>query len=202
MKHSLVTLLSLGALALNSTAAEKKAFVPHPVTATFYISSVECGNCVDSITESVKKVKSVTGVKMEAADGYANISFDTHVSSYHQIAQAVAGATPVHANPYAATLKIKVADYAKGDHAAKIDAVFAKSKEFVTVTPGDKAKGEFTIAFLPLTVDAQKEGPQGWNAGRFGHPIGDPAPKGLGLKMQLVKEGQPAAAPKAAAKKK
>ena len=59
---------------------------------------------------------------------------------------------------------------------------------------------EFEISFLPLTVDASKEGPQGFNGGRFGHPIGDPAPKGLGLKALFVREGVVAA--KAAPKKK
>ncbi|HEY6170431.1 MAG TPA: heavy-metal-associated domain-containing protein [Verrucomicrobiae bacterium] len=201
MKHSLIALFSIAALSASALAAEKKEFVPHPVTATFFISGVECGNCVDAITESVKKVKSVTAVKMDSATGYANISFDTHVSSYHQIAQAIADAPPQHANKYAASLKVKVPDYAKGDNAKKIDAIFAKSATQVRMEATDAAKGDFTLHFLPLAVDAKKEGPQGWNAGKFGHPIGDPAPNGLGLKFLQVKEGQ-AAAPKAAPKKK
>jgi copper chaperone CopZ len=195
-------MLCLGALVLNSTAAEKKEFVPHPVTTTFYISNVDCGRCVDTISESVKKVKSVTGVKMDAATGYANISFDTHVSSAHQIAQAVAEAAPVHGQPYVATLKMRVADYAKAGNAAKVDGVFAKRKDWVNVETTDQAKGEFVIHFLPLKVDKSKEGPQGWNPGNFGHAVHDPAPKGLGLAFALLKEGQeaPATAKKGAAK--
>ena len=202
MKLQLTTLLCLGAITLNSTAAEKKEFIPHPVTTTFYISGVECGNCVDAISESVKKVKSVTAVNMEAATGYANISFDTHVSSAHQIAQAVADAVPVHGKPYAATLKMHVPDYAKAGNAAGVDGVFAKRKDWVNVETTDKAKGEFVIHFLPLKVDKSKEGPQGWNPGHFGHAVHDPAPKGLGLAFALSKEGQAAPAAKAAAKKK
>jgi copper chaperone CopZ len=189
MKSTLAGLTAVLALAVPSLAAEKKEVVPHPVTATFYIDHVQCSSCVDAITESLKQVKSVTAVKMNPADGYANISFDTHVSSYHQIAQAVAAAAPQHDDKYVASLKFKVADYPKADNAAKIDAVFAKSKDQVKVEPTDKAKGEFVLHFLPLAVDAKKEGPQGWNAGKFGHPIGDPAPKGLGLKFVLNREG-------------
>ena len=36
-------------------------------------------------------------------------------------------------------------------------------------------------------VDKTQPGPQGWNAGRFGHPIHDAAPKGLGLDFQILK---------------
>ena len=202
MKQSFISLFYLVALALNSTAAEKKGFVPHPTTATFYISNVECGRCVDAISESVRKVKSVTAVKMDAATGYANISFDTHVSSAHQIAQAVADATPVHGQPYAATLKMRVADYAKAGNAAKVEGVFEKRKDWVKVETTDPAKGEFEIRFLPLKVDKSKEGPQGWNPGHFGHAVHDPAPKGLGLAFALLKEGEDSPAAKAAPKKK
>jgi copper chaperone CopZ len=196
-------LLALIATALTAAAAEKKEFVPHPVTQTFYISGVECGACVDAISQSVSRVKSVTAVKMDPADGYANISFDTHVSSAHQIAQAIADAAPVHGKPYAATLKMSVPAYAQDGNAAKVDAVFAKRAEWVKVETADKAKGAFVIHFLPLKVDKAKTTPQGWNPGHFGHPVHDPAPKGLGLAFALVKEGQPApAAAKKAAKKK
>ena len=92
MKNLLPALLCFCASGLAAFAAEKKEFIPPPVTATFYIANVQCGSCVDAITESVKKVKSATEVKMNPSDGYAQISFDTHVSSYHQIAQAVADA--------------------------------------------------------------------------------------------------------------
>jgi copper chaperone CopZ len=199
MKTTPLLAAALLCLGLGARAAEKQEIVPHPVTATFYIDHVQCSSCVDAITESVKNVKSVTAVKMDPAQGYANISFDSHVSSYHQIAQAIGDADPQHGTKYTPSLKFKVTDYAKGENAAKVDAVFAKSKEQVSVEVTDKTKGEFTLKFLPLKVDASKEGPQGWNAGKFGHPIGDEAPKGLGLKFVMNREG---AAVPAAAKKK
>jgi copper chaperone CopZ len=184
--HALVT------LGIPAIAAEPAAFKPHPVTATFYISGVHCGGCVDAITGSLQRVKSVTGSSLEAGSPYANVSFDTHVASYHQIAQAIANTQPMHGEPYTTTLKFKVPDYAKGDNAKQVDAVFAKSASQVRVECTDRTKGEFTLHFLPLKVDKTRQGPQGWNAGKFGHPIHDPAPKGLGLAFALVKEGQAA----------
>lgn len=190
MKAILPVSLALFALIASASAAEQKAVVPNPVTATFYIVNVQCGSCVDAITESVKKVPSVTKVEGLTGDsGFAQISFDNHASSYHQVAQAISDATPVHGDKYAATLRLKVPDYAKGDNAAKVDEIFAKHKADVKVVTKDKAKGEFEIQFLPLKVDKEKKVPQGWNAGKFGHPIHDDAPKGLGLSFQIVKEG-------------
>ncbi|MFA6546872.1 MAG: heavy-metal-associated domain-containing protein [Limisphaerales bacterium] len=202
MKNQIITLLALGALTFTAPAAEKKAPEPHPTTQTFFVSGVQCDACVGNITESIRKVKSVTKVEgLTSGSGYVNVSFDSHRDSFHQVAQAIAAATPAHSQKYAATMKIKIPDYAKGDNAAKVDGVFAKSKDTVTVKTIDKDKGEFEISFLPLTVDAGKESPQGWNGGRFGHPIHDAPPKGLGLAFSIVREGAPAAA-KAPAKKK
>jgi copper chaperone CopZ len=201
MKTSLLSLSIIAALAFTASAAEKKAVTPHPTTQTFYIANVECDTCVANITESIKKVKSVTKVeKLTPTSGYANVSFDSHADSFQQIAQAIADATPAKGKKYAATMKLRVPDYAKGDNAAKVDAIFAKSAAFVKVEATDKEKGEFLMSFLPLTVDPKKTGPQGWNGGRFGHPIHDPPPKGLGLTFSIVREGAPAG--KAAAKKR
>lgn len=206
MKRSLISLLSLSLLAFAASAAEKKAAAtkapePHPTTQTFYVANVQCETCVGNITDSIHKVKSVTKVEgLTPGSGYVNVSFDSHADSYHQIAQAIADAPPAHGEKYVPTMKFRVPDYAKGDNATKVDAVFAKSKDFVKVDATDKAKGEFVMSFLPLKVDASKTGPQGWNGGRFGHPIHDPAPKGLGLAFSIVREGATVA--KAPAKNK
>jgi copper chaperone CopZ len=201
MKNSFLSLLIITALAFTVSAAEKAAYKPAPVTLTFFVSNVECDNCVANITESIQKVKSVTKVeKLTPKSGYVNVSFDAHADSYQQIAQAIADATLAHGKKYAATMKIRVPDYAKEDNAAKVDAIFAKSSAFVKVEVTNKEKGEFLMSFLPLTVDAKKTGPQGWNGGRFGHPIHDAPPKGLGLVISFVREGVTPVKP--AAKKK
>jgi copper chaperone CopZ len=201
MKTSIISLFVAPAIILSASAAEKKAVEPHPTPQTFYISNVECAACVANVTASIKKVKSVTKVDgLTPKSGYANVSFDSHADSFQQIAQAIADATPAHGKKYAATMKLRVPDYAKGDNAAKVDAIFAKSSAFVKVEATNREKGEFLMSFLPLKVDASKTGPQGWNGGRFGHPIHDPPPKGLGLTFGIAREGAPAG--KAAAKKK
>jgi copper chaperone CopZ len=201
MKNSLLSLCIITALVFTASAAEKAAYKPAFTTQTFFVANVECDNCVANITESLKKVKTVTKVeKLTPTSGYVNVSFDAHTDSFQQIAQAIADATPAKGKKYAATMKLRIPDYAKGDNAAKVDAIFAKSKDFVKVEATDKEKGEFVMCFLPLTVDPKKTGPQGWNGGRFGHPIHDAPPKGLGLAISFVREGAPAG--KAAPQKK
>lgn len=196
MKPAIVALLCFGAFASPSFAAEPAPVKPHPVTLTFFISGMECAACEAFICQSVQQVKSVTGITVDQLGGYANVSFDTHVSSAHQIAQAVADAVPVHGRPYEATMKVRVPDYAKDGNAARVDAVFARRADWVKVETLDKAKGDFLIRFQPLKADKSKSGPQGWNPGHFGHAVHDPAPKGLGLGFTLVKEGQTAAGKK------
>ena len=119
------------------------------------------------------------------------MSFDSHVVSFHQIAQAIAYANGDNAKPCETTIKIKVPEYAEGDNAAKVDAVFKKLDTKVKIEATNKEKGEFVVKFLPLKIEADKKGPQGFNGGQLGHPIHDPAPKGLGLKFSIVKEPLP-----------
>jgi copper chaperone CopZ len=190
MNRPLAALASLSLLATTAFAADKPGVTPHPVTLTFLISGMECGGCTAMISQSVNQVKGVTNVDLEIIGGCGNISFDTHVASAHQIAQAIADALPVHGKPFAAALRFRVPDYAKEGNAAKVDAVFAKRKGWVEVEAVDRAKGEFVAHFLPLKIDEKKPGPQGWNPGHFGHAIHDPSPKGLGLAFALVADGQ------------
>lgn len=197
MKSSFLAFLCLTALSVSAPVAEKKAPEPHPATATFFIANVECGECLGSITDSLKKVRSFTGVTGLTSDsGYANVSFDSHVNSYHEIANAIATAAPAHGKAYEPTLKLRIPDYAKGENAAGVDKVFAKQAANVKVEATDRAKGEFVVHFLPLKLDPAKNAPQGFNGGAFGHPIHDAPPKGLGLTFGIVREG----AAKAAAK--
>jgi copper chaperone CopZ len=188
-----IPLFAAGAL----TAAEQTPLAPaapHPTTQTYYISNVSSDKDAASITESLQKVKSVTKVEsLTPKSGYANISFDSHVVSYHQVAQAIMDAEPQNGKKHEVTMKVRVPDYTKDDNATKVDEVFAKQKSDVRVECVDKEKGEFVMHFLPLKTDPSKNGPQGFNGGKFGHPIHDPAPKGLGLAFSIVREGAPKA---------
>jgi len=192
MKTSLLVLLGLASFAISAPVAEKKAPEPHPTTVTFYIANVECGECLASITDSLKKVRSFTGFTGLSPDsGHANISFDSHANSYHEIANAIATAAPAHGKAYVPTIKLKVPAYATGDNAANVDKVFSKQAANVKVEATDRAKGEFVVHFLPLKLDTAKNSPQGFNGGAFGHPIHDAPPKGLGLEFAIVREGAP-----------
>lgn len=190
MKKLLLPAL-LAALVLPARAAEpaKAAGKPAPVSATFYITEVKCSSCVSSIDESLRKLPTVTKIEnLSENTGFAIVTFDPQTVSYHQVAQAVFAAAPVHGDPYVATLKFTIPDYAKADNAAKVDAIFAKHKSNVRVELKNKNRGEFLLSFEPLAASAGKKGPQGWNLDQFVSAIQEPAPKGLGLAFEVASE--------------
>lgn len=193
-----VALLGLG---VTAWAAEKKAAPgpnePAPSTRTFFIAGVSSEADVKAVTAAAMKVKSVTSVvDLTPASGFANIAFDHHAVTHQQIAQAI-----LEAGAYQVSFKFIVPDYAKEGNAAKIDAVFARFAKLVAIEPLDKAKNLFVIRFLPFTATAAKPMGNGFNFGHIAHPIIDPAPKGMGLRIQQVNEGslaRPAAGKKKA----
>lgn len=190
VKNLLLTVL-LAAFILPVHAADKAkpAAKGTPVTATFYITEVKCSSCASSIDESLRKLPTVTKVDdLSENTGFAVITFDPAVVSHHQVAQAIFASAPVHGDPYVAALKFTIPDYAKGDNAAKVDAVFAKHKNDVRVELKNKARGEFLLQFEPLRVDGGKKGPQGWTLDAFRTSIAEPAPKGLGLAFMVASE--------------
>jgi copper chaperone CopZ len=153
---------------------------PSPQTRTFFIEGVKSDPDVKVIMDSVMKVKSVTKVEgLSSSSGLANISFDHHAVTHQQIAQAIADA-----GPFKASFRFSIPEYAA--NAEKIDALFAKLKDEVTIDYTNKEKGEFTLHFLPLKSGESGPHGTGFNFGKIGHPITDPSPKGLGLKMTSV----------------
>lgn len=190
MKRILLPTLLAAALlpALAADKAKPAAAKGAPINATFYITEVKCSSCASSIDESLRKLPTVTKVDdLSENTGFAIITFDPAVISHHQVAQAVFAAAPVHGDPYVATLKFSIPDYANGDNAAKVDAVFAKHKSDVRVELKNKARGEFLLSFEPLRADGKK-GPQGWTLDAFRAAIAEPAPKGLGLAFEVKSE--------------
>ncbi len=182
----LVALLGVG---VTAWAAEKKAAPgpnePAPSTRSFFITGVTSESDVKAVSAAVLKVKSVTSVvDLTPTSGLANIAFDHHAVTHQQIAQAI-----LDAGAYQVAFKFIVADYAKDGNAPKIDAVFARLAKLVTIEPLDKTRNLFVIRFLPFTATGVKPLGDGFNFGHIAHPIGDPAPKGLGLRIQQVNEG-------------
>lgn len=189
MNNCPAALALLCLLAVEASAADKPPSKTDPVTLTFYVAGVECPSCVYIVNQSISDIKNVTDVAVsQGIENYANVSFDPHAVSAHQIAQAIVDAIPLHGRPYEPSLRIRVPDYAKNGNASRVDAVFARWKQWVDVTLADKAKGEFVVHFLPLKVDKSKQGPQGWNLGHFIQAMQDPPPRGLGLSFVLERE--------------
>ena len=190
MKNLLLPAL-LAALLLPVRAADqaKPAAKAAPTTATFYITEVKCSSCAASIDESLRKLPTVTKIAdLSENTGFAIVTFDPQAVSYHQVAQAVFAAAPVHGDAYVASLKFIIPAYSKGDNAAKVDAIFAKHKSNVRVELKNKARGEFALFFEPLAVKAGTKGPQGWNLDQFVSAIQSPAPNGLGLTFEVKGE--------------
>lgn len=183
MKNLLLIALFAG-LPLNVPAADAPKSAAGKVTATFYINEVKCSTCASALEESLRKLPSVSKVdNLSESSGLANVTFDPKTVSYHQVAQAVFATDPVHSNPYIATLKFSIDSYAKGDNAAKVDAILAKHKSEVRAELKNKAKGEFVLFFEPLKVSAAKKGPQGWNFDEFAAAV-----QAAGLKVTLASE--------------
>lgn len=178
----------LAAFALPLAAAEPAKPAAAKVTATFYINEVKCSSCVNAIDESLRKLPTVTKVdNLSESTGLANVTFDPKTVSYHQVAQAIFATAPVHSDPYIASLKFTISDYAKAGNAAKVDAIFAQHKSNVRVEVKNKANGEFALFFEPLAATGKK-GPQGWNLDQFVSAIQEPAPKGLGLTLEVASD--------------
>jgi copper chaperone CopZ len=182
---SSAVLVCMLAVACVSRAADAKdeAYAPHTPTLIFYMSDVFGPKDADAIRASLVKLPSVRMVNVNAARGYAQVRFDSHVVSYHQVAQSIADAGAALGKKLDPRLKIRVPEYAQAGNAAKVDAVLAGKRlnQRVTFQPLDKSKGEFLIHFLPLKADPAAPGPQGFNGGHINHPIHDPPPRGLGL---------------------
>jgi copper chaperone CopZ len=158
---------------------------PSPSTRTFFIDGVKAESDVKAIVAAASRVKSVNAVvDLTAASGFANISFDHHAVTHQQIAQAI-----MDAGAYQVSFQFIVPDYAKNGNAPKIDAVFARVAKRVRIEPLDRAKGHFAIRFLPFTPEPGQPQGMGFNFGHIAHPIVDPAPKGMGLRIQQVAEG-------------
>ena len=131
----------------------------------------------------MQRLKSATTVEVNTNRSYTRIRFDSHVVSYHQVAQAVAEAGKSIGKNYDPYLVFIVSEYARSNNAAGVDAIFAGKRlnTRVHVSPLDKSHGEFSVHFLPLKVDPTVNAPQGFNGGHLHHPISDPPPHGLGL---------------------
>jgi copper chaperone CopZ len=177
MKPMLIFAASLGLIVpslacADENASDDEAYRPHTPTLIFYLSGIADQMDVDTILSCVKKLPSVRKVNVNIARGYAQVRFDSHVVSYHQVGQALADAGAAVGKKFEPRLKITIPEYSQGDNAAKVDAVLAGKRlnQRVRVEPLDKTKGEFHVYLLPLELDPAETGPQGFNVSVRSNP--------------------------------
>ncbi len=167
----------------SATADLPEVRQPHTPTLVFYLTGVNGQKDADAIRNSVQKLKSASTVAVNTNQSYACIRFDSHVVSYHQVAQSVTDAGDALGKKYDPYLEFSVPQYSVSNNAAKVDAIFAGKRlnTRVKVSPLDKSAGKFAIHFQSLTIVTNESSPQGFNGGHLHHPISDPPPRGLGL---------------------
>ena len=178
---TLVLMPKMGLAADEETSDQP--YKPHTPTLIFYLSGADGQKDMDAIRASVGKLSSASTLEVNTTRSFARVRFDSHVVSYHQVAQAIADAGKTLGKNYDTYLIFSVPAYGLSDNAAKVDAIFAGKRlnTRVLVKPLDKTKGVFSIHFLPLEFDPNAPSPQGFNGGHLHHPISDPPPRGLGL---------------------
>ena len=166
------------------------AYQPHTPTLIFYLSNATRPEDAEAIRASVQKLASVKKINADTDRGFVQVRFDSHVVSFHQVAEAIAAAGILLGKKYDPRLRIRVPEYSQAANAAKVDAIFAGKRlnQRVKVEPVDKTKGDFIVHFLPLQIPAGGTGPQGFNGGHLNHPIHDPPPRGLGLTCTYAAE--------------
>jgi copper chaperone CopZ len=188
----LVVFLGVTAVGLAPSAQEKKVGKRPPVTLTYYLPGIAAANERAALRTALEKVKSMKTVVVAPGGEWVTVQFDSHVVSYHEVAQAITDAGAALGKQYAPRLKLQVPEYARNDNASKVDAIFAKKRlnQRVRIESVDKSKGAFVLHFLPLQRDPEETGPQGFNGGHLNHPIHDAPPQGLGLVLIYVTEGK------------
>ncbi len=173
-----------GAAAAVPAAADagEDATAPHTPTLVFYLAELTTAGGA-AMRTALAALPSARLVAVDAGRGCVRVRFDSHVVSFHQVAQALSDAGAAIGQPAAPRLVIAIPGYALEGHAAAVDAILAGKRlnQRVALSPIDRARGLFAIAFLPLAPDAQASGPQGFNGGHLHHPLHDPPPRGLGL---------------------
>ncbi|MBX7209123.1 MAG: heavy-metal-associated domain-containing protein [Verrucomicrobiaceae bacterium] len=174
----------------SSIAGETSASKPQQKTLTFFVSVTECPSCAYMVGSSINAVKGVSDVDVhQGTESQVFVTFDPKAVTVHQIAQSVADAIGLHGKPYEAALKLRIPDYMKQGNAARVDAVFAKNKQWIDVETVDRPTGEFIIRFRPLKLDAAKKGPQGWDLATLEAGLREIADRGTVLEFEFDQGG-------------
>lgn len=188
MKQLLLITASICSLGVTHASDAK----PELAHRTFFISGLECGSCVYMAQQALTETAGVTNVEVvQMLDSYAKVAYDPKKLTEHQIAQAVREAIPLHGMPYLASLKLLIPAYAEAGNAAKVNALFAGWKKWLTIEVMDEREGELVIHFEPLPKTEGVNEPQGWSLAQLEQALRAPAPKGLGLDYRVAKHDDP-----------
>lgn len=180
---------AVAAAAPDPAGAADDATAPHTPTLVFYLAQLTSAG-VEAMRTALAALPTARLVATDTGRGCVRVRFDSHVVSFHQVAQALSDAGAAIGQPAAPRLVIAIPDYAQDGHAAPVDALLAGKRlnQRVALSLIDRARGLFAIAFLPLAAEAQVGGPQGFNGGHLHHPLHDPPPRGLGLACSYLAE--------------
>jgi copper chaperone CopZ len=190
---SFVVLAGTSASAASQDGTKVQVKEGHRVRLIYYLTGAETAKEADSVIAAVKALPTVTSATANLERGYLKVSFDSHELSYHQVAQAIAEAGSSSGKNYDPRVVISVPDYAKPEIAPKIQAIFddPKLRPWVKIELIDAAKGLFFVHFLPLKVDPNQSGTQGFNGGYLTHPIHMAPPVGMALPFKYAAEDAP-----------
>lgn len=158
---------------------------------TLYLSGVECPGCASSVNHAISQLKGVGEVVSgQWVDDFVNVTFDPGVVTVHQLAHAVSEAIPLHGVPYQAFLKLTLPDYAREGNDRKVDALLQGWSEWADIEVLDRGKGQFALKFKPLKPGVQA-GPQGMALEKVIEDVTAPAPKGIGLRLEIAAAKEP-----------
>lgn len=188
MKRSYSLCIAFALLAGVSTATDKAK----PAKTVFHVSGLECGGCVYSVQSTLSQTPGVSEAEViQGFEGTATVSYDPAVISEHQIAQAVRESPMVHGTPYLAAMKLRIRGYAQDGNASKVKALFDRWNQWVELKVTNEREGEVLVHFLPLENSAQVKTRRGWSLAQLTEALEAPAPKGLGLKFEVLPLGAP-----------
>lgn len=172
-------------------AADSEGTGAKTANVTLYLSGVECQGCAYSVNHAISQLKGVGEVVSgQWVDDFVNVTFDPGVVTVHQLAHAVSDATALHGVPYQAFLKLTLPDYAREGIAGKVDVLLQGWSDWAEIETVDRSKGQFALKFRPLTPGVQA-GPQGLSLEKIIEDVTAPAPRGIGLQLEIATAKEP-----------
>lgn len=184
-------LLLIFSLAAFLHAGDTELVRERPARVTLYVSGVECPGCAYSVNYAISQLKGVRDVVSgQMVDDFVNVTFDPCIVSVHQLAHAVFDAPALHGMPYQASLKLVIPDYSKGDNAGRVDALLQGWADWAALEVVDRNMGQLTLKFRPLKPGVAA-GPQGLALDKIIEAFTAPAPRGIGLRLEIAAEKEP-----------